>query len=186
MLNCSSGCRKNIVYVVIILSIIAVGGGILFILGGTVPPEQNGSSQALVNTSQSGSDPSLFVHWQNLTYEKPGARTVTEEDMITFITKWNQIRNWGASDAEILASVKALEKIAISADSSVETISFIRLGKKEWDEYEYAIDHMPKFCAEVARLLGQSETEVLAFPDAVLIDEWEERFGCKNSNVRSC
>ncbi|WP_338095925.1 hypothetical protein [Methanorbis rubei] len=118
--------------------------------------------------------------------EKIGTRTVTEEYMISFITKWNDIRNWGASDAEILSAVQTLEMIARKANTSNEPTPFIRLGREEWDEYEYAIDHMPKFCAAVAILLGQPEAEVIAFPDAVSIDEWEERFGCRNSTSPNC
>ncbi|MDE2444063.1 MAG: hypothetical protein O0X49_06730 [Methanocorpusculum sp.] len=188
MLKKCIGCGKTHSFLVIILiAAIMMGVCVFFIFGVTFPYGQNVSSVVPVNVSSSGNNSSsLFCHWQDLTMEKVGIRTVTEQDMIAFIVKWNELRNWGASDAEILSAVQTLKGAAIKANVSSETIPFIRLGKPEWDEYEYVIDHMPRFCAEVARLLGQSETEIVEFPDAVLIDEWEERFGCRNSNSPNC
>lgn len=180
--------KKTYFLLLIILIVTSIAEGCIFFTFGLPPPhDQTGSSGVPVNGSSSGNNSSsLFGHWQDLTIENVGVRTVTEKDMIAFITKWNELRNWGASDAEILAAVQTLKNTAITANLSRETTPFIRLGKPEWDEYEYVIDHMPRFCAEVARVLGQSETEILAFPDVVLIDEWEERFGCGNSTSPNC
>lgn len=119
--SCSDS-RKTFFFLVILATIVIIGGiCILFMFGCTVPPEQNGSSQSSMNVSSSGNNTSsLFGHWQDITTEKVGIRIVTEEYMITFITKWSNIRNWGVSDAEILVAVKTLEETAAKANTSSE------------------------------------------------------------------